>query len=72
MQRNQSPRYQTDRGEIMYPHQWHWQLRQTLFMDHIVKAVAAGMTAGASNTTPGLRGVVTIVQWETFMRERVV
>jgi hypothetical protein len=32
------------------------------FMDHIVRAVAAGMTAGASNTTPRSGGVVTIVQ----------
>jgi len=39
------------------------------FMEHIVRAVAAGMVAGASSTTPRLGGVVTIVQWVKGMRE---
>jgi len=39
------------------------------FMKHIVRAVAAGMVAGASGTTPRLGGVVTIVQWVKGMRE---
>jgi hypothetical protein len=38
-------------------------------MEHIVRAVAAGMVAGASNTTPRSRGIVTIVQWVKGMRE---
>jgi hypothetical protein len=38
-------------------------------MDHIVRAVAAGMIAGASSTTPRSRGVVTIVQWVKGMGE---
>jgi hypothetical protein len=33
------------------------------FIEHIVRAVAAGMVAGASSTAPKSRGVVTIVQW---------
>ena len=39
------------------------------FMEHIVRAVAAGMVAGASNTTPRSGGIVTIVQWVKGMRE---
>jgi len=39
------------------------------FMEHIVRAVAAGMVAGASNTTPRLGGIVTIVQWVKGIRE---
>ena len=39
------------------------------FMEHIVRAVTAGMVAGASNTTPRAGGVVTIVQWVKGMRE---
>jgi hypothetical protein len=39
------------------------------FMEHIVRAIAAGMVAGASNTTPRAGGVVTIVQWVKGMRE---
>ena len=39
------------------------------FMEHIVRVVAAGMVAGASNTTPRSGGVVTIVQWVKGMRE---
>jgi hypothetical protein len=39
------------------------------FMEQIVRAVAAGMVAGASNTTPRAEGVVTIVQWVKGMRE---
>jgi hypothetical protein len=31
------------------------------FMEHIVRAVTAGMVAGASNTTPRAGGVSTIV-----------
>jgi hypothetical protein len=38
-------------------------------MEHIVRAVAAGMVAGSSSTTPRLGGVVTIVQWVKGMRE---
>jgi uncharacterized ferredoxin-like protein len=38
-------------------------------MEHIVRAVAVGMVAGASNTTPRSRGIVTIVQWVKGMRE---
>jgi len=38
-------------------------------MDHIVRPIVAGMTAGASNSAPGLGGVVTIIQWEKVMRE---
>ena len=37
-------------------------------MDHIVRAVAAGMAAGASNSAPKSEGVVTIVQWVKCMR----
>jgi len=39
------------------------------FMEHIVRAVVAGMVAGASSTAPRSRGVVTIVQWVKGMRE---
>ena len=39
------------------------------FMDHIVRVVAAGMAAGASNTTLRSGGVVTIVQWVKGMRD---
>ena len=39
------------------------------FMEHIVRAVAAGMVVGASNTTPRSGGVVIIVQWVKGMRE---
>jgi hypothetical protein len=39
------------------------------FMEHIVRVVAAGMVAGASNTPPRSGGVVTIVQWVKVMRE---
>jgi hypothetical protein len=39
------------------------------FMEHIVRAVAAEMVAGASNTAPRSGGVVTIVQWVKGMRE---
>jgi len=39
------------------------------FMEHIVRAVAAGMVAGASSTNPRSEGVVTIVQWVKGMRE---
>ena len=39
------------------------------FMEHIVRAVATRMVAGASNTTPRSGGVVTIVQWVKGMRE---
>ena len=31
------------------------------FMEHIVRAIAAGMVAGVSSTTPRSGGVVTIV-----------
>jgi len=37
-------------------------------MDHIVRAVAVGMAAGASSTTPRSGRVVTIVQWVRCMR----
>jgi hypothetical protein len=37
-------------------------------MDHIVRAVAAGMAAGASSVAPKSGGVVTIVQWVRCMR----
>jgi hypothetical protein len=37
-------------------------------MDHIVRAVAVEMAAGASSTTPRPWGVVTIVQWVRCMR----
>ena len=33
------------------------------FIEHIVRAVAAGMAVGASSTAPRSGGVVTIVQW---------
>jgi hypothetical protein len=39
------------------------------FMEHIVRAVAAGMVAGASSTAPRSGGVVTIVQWVKGIRE---
>jgi hypothetical protein len=39
------------------------------FMEHIVRAIAAGMVAGASGTAPRSGGVVTIVQWVKGMRE---
>jgi hypothetical protein len=39
------------------------------FIDHIVRAVAAGMAVEASSTTPRSGGVVTIVQWVKGMRE---
>ena len=39
------------------------------FMEHIVRAVAVGMVAGASSTAPRSGGVVTIVQWVKGMRE---
>jgi len=39
------------------------------FMEQIARVVAAGMVAGASNTTPRAGGVVTIVQWVKGMRE---
>ena len=42
------------------------------FMEHIVRAVAAGMVAGPSNTTPRLGGVVTIVQWVKGIERWVV
>jgi hypothetical protein len=37
-------------------------------MDHIVRAVAAGMAAGASSVASRSGGVVTIVQWVGCMR----
>jgi hypothetical protein len=39
------------------------------FMEHIMRAVAAGMVAGASSIAPRSGGVVTIVQWMKGMRE---
>jgi hypothetical protein len=39
------------------------------FMDHIVRAVVAGMVAEAFNIAPRLGEVVTIVQWVKGMRE---
>ena len=39
------------------------------FMKHIVRAVAAGMVARASNTTLRSGGVVTIVKWVKGMKE---
>jgi hypothetical protein len=39
------------------------------FMEQIVRAIVAGMVAGASNTTPRAGGVVIIVQWVKGMRE---
>jgi hypothetical protein len=39
------------------------------FMEHTMRAVAVGMVAGASNTTPRAGGVVTIVQCVKGMRE---
>jgi hypothetical protein len=39
------------------------------FIEHIVRAVAAGMVARASSTAPRSGGVVTIVQWVKGMRE---
>jgi hypothetical protein len=39
------------------------------FMEHIVRAVAAGMVAGASGTAPRTGGIVTIVHWVKGMRE---
>jgi len=39
------------------------------FMQHIVRAVAAGMVAGTSNMTPRSGGIVAIVQWVKGMRE---
>jgi len=39
------------------------------FMEHIVRAIAAGMIARASSTAPRSGGVVTIVQWVKGMRE---
>ena len=40
-----------------------------IFMEHIVRAVAAGMTTGTSNVAPRSERVVTIVQWVKDMRE---
>jgi len=37
-------------------------------MDHIVRAVAIGMTAGASSATSRSGGIVIIVQWVGCMR----
>jgi hypothetical protein len=39
------------------------------FMEYIMRAVAAGMVAGASSIAPRSGGVVTIVQWVKGMRE---
>ena len=39
------------------------------FIEHIVRAVATRMVAGASNMTPRSGGEVTIVQWVKGMRE---
>jgi len=39
------------------------------FMEHIVRAVAVGMVAGASGTAPRTGGIVTIVHWVKGMRE---
>jgi hypothetical protein len=68
------PRYQTDRGgdhipPPVTPVAGSKPFSDPAFMEHIVRAVAAGMVAGASNTTPRVGGVVTIVQWVNGMRE---
>lgn len=39
------------------------------FLEQLVKAVAAGMAAGASNSTPRAERVITLVQWVKGMRE---
>jgi hypothetical protein len=39
------------------------------FLEKLVKAVAAGMAAGASNSTPRVERVITLVQWVKGMRE---
>jgi hypothetical protein len=39
------------------------------FLEKLVKAVAAGMAAGASNSTPRTKRVITLVQWVKDMRE---
>ena len=39
------------------------------FLEQLVKAVVAGMAAGASNSTPQVERVVTLVQWVEGMRE---
>jgi hypothetical protein len=39
------------------------------FIEHIVRAVVAGMVTGVSGTAPRSGGVVTIVQWVKGMRE---
>jgi hypothetical protein len=39
------------------------------FLEQWVKAVAAGMAAGASNYTPRAERVITLVQWVKGMRE---
>jgi hypothetical protein len=44
-------------------------ISDSVFMEHIVRAVAAGMVAGASSTASRSGGVVTIVQWVKGMRE---
>ena len=40
-----------------------------IFLEKLVKAVAAGMAAGASNSTPRAERVITLVQWVKGMRE---
>jgi len=39
------------------------------FLEKLVKVVAAGMAAGASNSTPRAERVITLVQWVKGMRE---
>jgi len=39
------------------------------FLEQLVKAVATGMAAGASNSTPRVERVVTLVQWVKGMRK---
>ena len=68
------PRYQIDRGEDNIsppgaPIARSNPFSNPAFIEHIVRAVAVGMVAKASNTTPRLGGVVTIVQWVKGMRE---
>ena len=45
------------------------QFSDLAFMEHIVRAVATGMTTNTSNVAPRSERVVTIVQWVKDMRE---
>jgi hypothetical protein len=67
------PRYQKDGGDNIPPPVepvvGSNPFSDLAFMEHIVRAVATGMVAGASGIAPKSGGVVTIVQWVKGMRE---